>query len=183
MVCEALQPYGSDSLRVHFVSNVDGTHLCETLRVLDRRTTLFVIASKTFTTQETIANALSAKEWFLGSGVDSSTISHELPSQEDVAKHFVALSTNENGVKSFGIDTKNMFQFWDWVGGRYSLSSAIGLSIALFIGMDHFEQLLQGTFVARETKFLELRHRLRLLLMPCCCARITEGHARFARYG
>jgi glucose-6-phosphate isomerase len=134
MVCEALKPYGRPGLNVHFVSNVDGTHLAETLKRIDAETTLFVIASKTFTTQETIANAKSAKAWFLDHISDDSAI----------ARHFVAVSTNTAAVESFGIDTANMFEFWDWVGGRYSLWSAIGLSIALFIGMDNFEALLQG---------------------------------------
>ncbi len=134
MVTEALKAYGSDDLRVHFVSNVDGTHLCETLRHLEPETTLFLIASKTFTTQETMANAESAKEWFLEQSGDAS----------DVARHFVAISTNVEKVSAFGIDPQNMFEFWDWVGGRYSLWSAIGLSIALYVGMDRFEDLLEG---------------------------------------
>ena len=134
MVTEALKPYGHDRLSVHFVSNVDGTHIAETVRKLDPATTLFIIASKTFTTQETLINAQSAKKWFLDRAKDPSA----------VAKHFVAVSTNAKDVAAFGIDTKNMFEFWDWVGGRYSLWSAIGLSIALFIGMDHFEELLAG---------------------------------------
>ncbi len=133
MVTEALKPYGGD-LKVHFVSNVDGTHIAETLKQVDPETTLFVIASKTFTTQETLTNANSAKDWFLQSEA----------SQTDVAKHFVALSTNAEGVSAFGIDTVNMFEFWNWVGGRYSLWSAIGLSIALYIGFENFEELLLG---------------------------------------
>lgn len=133
MVTEALKPYGGD-LKVHFVSNVDGTHIAETLKQVDPETTLFVIASKTFTTQETLTNANSAKDWFLQSDA----------SQSDVAKHFVALSTNAEGVSAFGIDTANMFEFWNWVGGRYSLWSAIGLSIALYIGFENFEELLLG---------------------------------------
>ncbi len=136
MVCEALMPYGKTGLNVHFVSNVDGTHLAETLKKVKAETTLFVIASKSFTTHETIANAKSAKKWFLNHINDESA----------VAKHFVAVSTNTPAVTSFGIDPKNMFEFWDWVGGRYSLWSAIGLSIALFIGMDNYEELLQGAF-------------------------------------
>lgn len=139
MVTEALKAYKT-SLDVHFVSNVDGTHIAETLKKLDPETTLFLIASKTFTTQETMTNAHSAKQWFLDRGAN----------QEDVAKHFVALSTNEKGVAEFGIDTQNMFEFWDWVGGRYSLWSAIGLSIALAIGYDNFEELLQGAHEADE---------------------------------
>jgi len=133
MATEALKPYG-DGPRVHFVSNVDGTHMAETLKKLDPETALFIIASKTFTTQETITNATSAKEWLLEKAGDKSA----------VAKHFVALSTNGPKVVDFGIDQANMFEFWDWVGGRYSLWSAIGLSIAVNIGMDNFEQLLSG---------------------------------------
>ncbi|MGB6037752.1 MAG: glucose-6-phosphate isomerase [Cryomorphaceae bacterium] len=133
MVTEALKPY-STRLNMHFVSNVDGTHIAETLKELNSETTLFIIASKTFTTQETMTNARSAKAWFLTNGGSS----------PDVEKHFVALSTNSKGVSDFGIDTANMFQFWNWVGGRYSLWSAIGLSICLGIGYDNFEKLLQG---------------------------------------
>jgi len=133
MVTEALKPY-STRLNMHFVSNVDGTHIAETLKELNSETTLFVIASKTFTTQETMTNARSAKAWFLTNGGSS----------PDVEKHFVALSTNAKGVSEFGIDTANMFQFWSWVGGRYSLWSAIGLSICLGIGYENFEKLLQG---------------------------------------
>jgi len=133
MATEALKPYGNGP-RVHFVSNVDGTHMAETLKKLDPETALFIIASKTFTTQETITNATSAKLWLLEKAGDPSA----------VAKHFVALSTNVPKVTEFGIDQENMFEFWDWVGGRYSLWSAIGLSIAVFIGMDNFEQLLAG---------------------------------------
>jgi glucose-6-phosphate isomerase len=135
MVCEALKPYGS-KLNVHFVSNVDGTHIVETLKKINPETTLFLIASKTFTTQETMTNAQTAKAWFLKSANDETA----------VAKHFAALSTNSKAVSEFGIDTQNMFGFWDWVGGRYSLWSAIGLSIALFIGFENFEELLQGAF-------------------------------------
>jgi len=134
MATEALKPYGKPGLRVHFVSNVDGTHIVETLKDLSPETTLFIVASKTFTTQETLTNAHSAKEWLLKSARDYGV----------VAKHFVALSTNAAEVEKFGIDTKNMFEFWDWVGGRYSLWSAIGLSIAAYIGMDNFEELLLG---------------------------------------
>jgi len=133
MVTEALKAYKT-RLNLHFVSNVDGTHIAETLKKVDPETTLFLIASKTFTTQETMANAHSARNWFLQSGAK----------EQDVAKHFAALSTNTKGVEQFGIDTKNMFEFWDWVGGRYSLWSAIGLSIALGIGFENFEQLLSG---------------------------------------
>ncbi len=133
MVTEALKAY-KNHLNLHFVSNVDGTHIVETVRNLNPETTLFLIASKTFTTQETMANAHSAREWFLKSGAKES----------DVAKHFAALSTNAVGVSKFGIDTENMFEFWDWVGGRYSLWSAIGLPIALSVGFDKFEELLEG---------------------------------------
>lgn len=133
MVTEALRPY-KNHLTMHFVSNVDGTHIAETLKKCDPETTLFLIASKTFTTQETMTNAHSARDWFLASAKDSAF----------VAKHFVALSTNSTEVEKFGIDTANMFEFWDWVGGRYSLWSAIGLSIALSVGYDNFEQLLEG---------------------------------------
>ncbi|HJP63154.1 MAG TPA: hypothetical protein VJ844_06905, partial [Mucilaginibacter sp.] len=133
MVTEALRPY-KNHLNMHFVSNVDGTHIAETLKTLSPETTLFLIASKTFTTQETMANAHSARDWFIaGGGKDN-----------DVAKHFAALSTNTEGVEKFGIDTKNMFEFWDWVGGRYSLWSAIGLSIVLSIGFENFTELLTG---------------------------------------
>ncbi|WET70871.1 glucose-6-phosphate isomerase [Sphingobacterium sp.] len=146
MVTEALKAYKT-RLNVHFVSNVDGTHIAETLKAVDPETTLFLIASKTFTTQETMANAHTAKDWFLASGA----------LQEDVAKHFAALSTNTEAVHAFGIDTQNMFEFWDWVGGRYSLWSAIGLSISLAIGFDNFEDLLKGAYDAdvhfKETSF------------------------------
>ncbi|KAA1473584.1 Glc-6-P isomerase [Dentipellis sp. KUC8613] len=134
MVTEALRPYAKRDLQAHFVSNIDGTHLAETLRECDPERTLFIIASKTFTTQETITNAESAREWFLAAAKDKA----------HVAKHFVALSTNEKAVTAFGISKDNMFAFWDWVGGRYSLWSAIGLSIALVIGFEHFQELLGG---------------------------------------
>ena len=133
MVCEALKPYKT-RLNAHFVSNVDGTHIAETLKKLNPETTLFLVASKTFTTQETMTNAHSARTWFLEAAKDESQI----------AKHFAALSTNAAEVAKFGIDTANMFEFWSWVGGRYSLWSAIGLSIALNIGFDNFVQLLSG---------------------------------------
>lgn len=146
MVTEALKPY-KNHLNLHFVSNVDGTHIAEALKGLNPETTLFLIASKTFTTQETMINANTAKDWLLESGA----------TQEDVAKHFVALSTNDKAVSEFGIDTDNMFVFWDWVGGRYSLWSAIGLSIVLSIGFDNFEELLAGAHETdrhfRETDF------------------------------
>jgi len=134
MVCEALKPFAQEGLNVHFVSNVDGTQIVETLKGLSRETTLFVIVSKTFTTQETIANAKTARDWFLTRG----------GSKAAVAKHFVAVSTNAKAVQNFGIDADHMFEFWDWVGGRYSLWCAVGLSIALYIGMDNFEKLLSG---------------------------------------
>ncbi|PIJ41931.1 glucose-6-phosphate isomerase [Tatumella sp. OPLPL6] len=133
MVTEALKPY-KNHLSMHFVSNVDGTHIAETLKPLNPETTLFLVASKTFTTQETMTNAHSARDWFLAKAGDA----------QHVAKHFAALSTNSSAVSEFGIDTDNMFEFWDWVGGRYSLWSAIGLSIALSIGFENFEQLLSG---------------------------------------
>lgn len=146
MVTEALKAYKT-RLNVHFVSNVDGTHIAETLRNLNPETTLFLIASKTFTTQETMANAFSAKAWFLQGG----------GSEEEVGKHFAAISTNEAAVTSFGIDPANMFVFWNWVGGRYSLWSAIGLSISLALGFDNFRQLLDGAAAAdrhfRESDF------------------------------
>ncbi|NOY12501.1 MAG: glucose-6-phosphate isomerase [Deltaproteobacteria bacterium] len=134
MVTEALKPYGHPHLRVHFVSNVDGTHISETLKQLKPQTTLFLIASKTFTTQETLANAHSARRWLLD----------EFADERAIARHFAAISTNTQKVTEFGIDPANMFEFWDWVGGRYSLWSAIGLSIALYIGMENFEELLSG---------------------------------------
>lgn len=134
MVTEALRPFWQTGLDVHFVSNIDGTHLAETLRRLDPETTLFSVASKTFTTQETLTNARSARAWLV----------ERLGDERAVAKHFVALSTNAKAVSEFGIDTENMFEFWDWVGGRYSLWSAIGLPIACVIGMDRFEELLAG---------------------------------------
>ena len=135
MVTEGLRPYWKEGLQAHFVSNVDGTQIAETLKRLDPERTLFIIASKTFTTQETLTNAKTARAWLL-----------EKPGFDDsaVARHFVALSTNAKEVSAFGIDTANMFEFWDWVGGRYSLWSAIGLSVACVIGMDNFEELLAG---------------------------------------
>jgi glucose-6-phosphate isomerase len=134
MACDALKPYASPNLKAHFVSNIDGAHLMRVLEVCNPETTLFIVASKTFTTQETMTNAHSARRWFLAAAQQD----------QHVAKHFVALSTNAKAVQAFGIDTNNMFAFWDWVGGRYSLWSAIGLSIALYVGMDNFEQLLAG---------------------------------------
>ncbi|MBF0255027.1 MAG: glucose-6-phosphate isomerase [Gammaproteobacteria bacterium] len=134
MVAEALRPYWQDGLRVHFVSNVDGTHLSETLRELDPARTLFIVASKTFTTQETLSNAFSARAWLL----------QALQDEAAVASHFIAISTNREKVEAFGIDAAHMLEFWDWVGGRYSLWSAIGFPIAVAIGMDNFRQLLAG---------------------------------------
>ena len=134
MVTEALRPYWVADIQTFFVSNVDGTHIVETLRKLNPEETLFLVASKTFTTQETMTNAYSARDWFLDTAKD----------EKHIAKHFAALSTNEKEVVKFGIDQQNMFEFWDWVGGRYSLWSAIGLSIALTIGYENFEELLKG---------------------------------------
>ena len=139
MVTEALKAY-RNHLNLHFVSNIDGTDLVEVLKKINAETTLFLIASKTFTTQETMTNAHSARDWFLESGAG----------EKDISKHFVALSTNGTAVKAFGIDLKNMFVFWDWVGGRYSLWSSIGLSIALGIGFDNFQDLLKGAYEADE---------------------------------
>nr|CRH04929.1 Glucose-6-phosphate isomerase [Candidatus Magnetococcus massalia] len=139
MVCEALKPYQKDNLAVHFVSNVDGTHMAETLKGLDPETTLFMVASKTFTTQETMTNAHSARSWLV-----------EALGEEAVAKHFVALSTNAEAVSAFGIDTDNMFAFWSWVGGRYSLWSAIGLPIAIAVGFENFVALLNGAHAMDE---------------------------------
>jgi glucose-6-phosphate isomerase len=134
MVSEALRPYWQEGLRAHFVSNVDGTHLVETVKGLDAETTLFIVASKTFTTQETLMNARSARAWLV----------ERLKDESAVARHFVAVSTATEEVRRFGIDTANMFGFWDWVGGRYSIWSAIGLPVACVIGMDRFEELLAG---------------------------------------
>jgi len=134
MVTEALRPYWQPGLRAHFVSNVDGTHIAETLARLDPETTLFIVASKTFTTQETLTNAHTARAWLV----------ERLGSEAAIARHVVALSTNARAVAAFGIDPANMFEFWDWVGGRYSLWSAIGLSIACVVGMDRFTELLAG---------------------------------------
>jgi len=147
MITEALKPYWVDGIETFFVSNVDGTHIAETLRKVTPEETLFLIASKTFTTQETMTNAHSARNWFLATAKD----------EKEVAKHFVALSTNEKAVVAFGIDKANMFEFWDWVGGRYSLWSAIGLSIVLTVGYANFEALLKGAHATdihfRDTPF------------------------------
>ena len=138
MVSMTLTPYSSENLKVHYVSNIDQTNIVEVLQKVRAETTLFIVASKVFSTQETMMNAKSAKNWFLEHAQDPAA----------VAKHFVAITTHAENVAAFGIDTENMFEFWDWVGGRYSLWSAVGLSIALYIGMDKFEELLQGAFEA-----------------------------------
>jgi glucose-6-phosphate isomerase len=166
MVSEALRHYQSSELRVHFVSNVDGTHITETLKPLNPETTLFIIASKTFTTQETLANAHAARQWCLNGLQDEAAI----------ASHFVAVSTNEEQVKTFGIDSDNMFVFWDWVGGRYSLWSAIGLPIALAIGMERFYELLQGAHEMDEHfRSAELPQN-----MPVILALLGVWYANFA---
>jgi glucose-6-phosphate isomerase len=140
MVCEALKPYGSPNLRAHFVSNIDSTQLTETLKKLDAESTLFIVSSKSFTTQETLTNARSARAWLV----------ERLGNEQAVAQHFAAISTNLDATAQFGIDPRNVFEFWDWVGGRYSLWSAIGLPIALYVGMDHFEELLGGAHAMDE---------------------------------
>jgi glucose-6-phosphate isomerase len=154
MVCEALKHYQSPDRRMHFVSNVDGTHIMEVLKTVDPETTLFIVASKTFTTQETLSNATTARSWLV-----------QRLGEKAVANHFVAVSTNTEKVAEFGIDTDNMFEFWDWVGGRYSLWSAIGLPIAIAVGMDRFYQLLDGAYEMDE-HFLhsELRENMPVLL-------------------
>ncbi len=140
MVCEALKPYARQDLRAHFVSNVDATHLTETLKKLDAESTLFIVSSKTFTTQETLTNARTARAWLVG----------ELGDESAVAQHFAAVSTNLEGTAKFGINAAHVFEFWDWVGGRYSLWSAIGLPIAIYLGMDKFEELLDGAYCIDE---------------------------------
>jgi glucose-6-phosphate isomerase len=140
MVCEALKFYATPNLRAHFVSNVDATQLVETLKTLNAQTTLFIVSSKTFTTQETLTNARTARAWLTG----------QLKDEAAVAKHFAAVSTNLAATADFGINPDNVFEFWDWVGGRYSLWSAIGLPIALFVGMDRFEELLAGAHAMDE---------------------------------
>ena len=140
MVCEALKPYANPGLRAHFISNVDGTHITETLKGLDAETTLFIVSSKTFTTQETITNARSARAWLV----------KKMGAEQAVENHFVAVSTNLEATSRFGINPGHVFEFWDWVGGRYSLWSAIGLPIAIFIGMDRFEELLGGAHAMDE---------------------------------
>jgi len=140
MVCEALKPYAGQNLRAHFVSNIDSTHLVETLKNLDAETTLFIVSSKTFTTMETLTNARSARAWLVS----------ELGDEQAMAKHFAAISTNLEATTKFGINPQNVFEFWDWVGGRYSLWSAIGLPIVLYVGMDKFEELLGGAYAIDE---------------------------------
>ena len=167
MITEALTPY-HNHLKTHFVSNIDGTHIAETLKKVNPETTLFLIASKTFTTLETMTNAHTARDWFLKHAGD---ISH-------VAKHFVALSTNAKGVADFGIDTDNMFEFWDWVGGRYSSWSAIGMPIALACGYDNFEQLLQGAY-EMDCHFQEADFRSNL---PVLIALIGIWYNNFYKY-
>lgn len=166
MVCEALRHYQSPDMQVHFVSNVDATHLVETLKHLDPETTLFIVASKTFTTQETITNARAARRWCLAALKDEAAI----------ARHFVAVSTNTAAVSEFGIDTDNMFVFWDWVGGRYSLWSAIGLPIAVAVGMDRFYELLSGAHAMDEHfRTAELEQN-----MPVILALLGIWYANFA---
>ncbi|MBK1641531.1 glucose-6-phosphate isomerase [Chromatium okenii] len=166
MVCAALAPYQRDDLRVHFVSNIDGTHLVETLARLNPETTLFIVASKTFTTQETMTNATSARAWLLAA----------LGDQTAVARHFVAVSTNAERVTAFGIDPNNMFGFWDWVGGRYSLWSAIGLPIALAVGFDRFVELLEGAHAMDEHfRTADIAHN-----MPALLGLLGVWYANFA---
>jgi len=155
MICHALRSYQRDDLRVHFVSNVDGAHIATTMQSLDPEQTLFIVASKTFTTQETLANANTAKSWLLDT----------LKDETAVARHFVAVSTNETEVKAFGIDPVNMFEFWDWVGGRYSLWSAIGLPIALAVGMERFEELLEGAHAMDEHfRTTDIEHNMPVIM-------------------
>ncbi|MDF2157367.1 glucose-6-phosphate isomerase [Algoriphagus sp. CAU 1675] len=165
MVTEALKPYQNPNLEIFFVSNVDGTHIAETLKKVDPETTMFFIASKTFTTQETMTNAHTARDWFLEHAGDEAA----------VAKHFVALSTNLKGVQAFGIDPENMFEFWDWVGGRYSLWSAIGLPIACAIGFENFEQLLKGA----HSMDLHFRHSMFDRNIPVLLALIGIWNTNF----
>ncbi len=165
MATEALGAFAHDRLNLHFVSNVDGTHLAKTLKKLNADTTLFIVASKTFTTQETLSNAHSAKQWLLDAGA----------AEADVSKHFVALSTNIEKVSEFGINPKNMFEFWDWVGGRYSLWSAIGLPLILSIGMDRFEQFLIGAHEMDE----HFKHAPLDQNMPVTLAMLTVWYNNF----
>ena len=155
MICEALKSYGTKDITPYFVSNIDGADIAQTLEVCDPETTLFIVASKTFTTQETMTNAYSARAWLL----------KHLKDQESIKNHFVAISTNEAAVEKFGINKDNMFEFWDWVGGRYSLWSAIGLSIAIYIGMENFEQLLNGAHdIDNHFKDAPLRENIPVML-------------------
>ena len=155
MICEALKSYGTKDITPYFVSNIDGADIAQTLEVCDPETTLFIVASKTFTTQETMTNAYSARAWLL----------KHLKDQESIKNHFVAISTNEAAVEKFGINKDNMFEFWDWVGGRYSLWSAIGLSIAIYIGMENFEQLLNGAHdIDNHFKEAPLRENIPVML-------------------
>jgi glucose-6-phosphate isomerase len=155
MVSEALKPYHIPHLKMHFVSNVDGSQISETLSALNPETTLFLISSKTFTTQETMTNAHSARDWFLKSGANNS----------DIRKHFVAISTNRDAIEAFGIDPENMFEFWNWVGGRYSLWSAIGLSIALSIGFDKFFELHRGAYeMDQHFRYTDFRKNMPVIL-------------------
>jgi glucose-6-phosphate isomerase len=155
MVCRALQPYAQPGLHTHFVSNVDSTDIVETLQLLDPETTLFLIASKTFTTQETMRNARSARAWFL----------QHAGSEEHISRHFGAISTNTAEVTRFGIDPENMFEFWDWVGGRFSVWSAIGLSIAISIGMDNFEAFLRGGYQAdQHFRYTPFEHNIPVVM-------------------
>lgn len=165
MVTEALKPYWKNNIQTYFVSNVDGTHIAETLKKINAEEALFIIASKTFTTQETMTNAHTARAWFLESVKDETAI----------AKHFVAVSTNEKEVTQFGINPENMFEFWDWVGGRYSLWSAIGLSIALTIGFENFELLLKGAFQTDE----HFRHEPFAINIPVLMALIGIWYTNF----
>jgi glucose-6-phosphate isomerase len=165
MVTEALKPYWKPGLRPHFVSNIDGTHISETLKKLSPETALFIIASKTFTTQETMTNARTARKWFLEAAKSDARVKH----------HFVALSTNEAEVKKFGIDPENMFRFWDWVGGRYSLWSAIGLSIACTVGCENFVALLDGAH-AMDNHFREAPLEKNI---PCLLALIGIWYTNF----
>lgn len=169
MVVEALKPYWRDSRRAHFVSNVDGRHLGDVLRDIDPARTLFIVASKTFTTQETMTNAASARGWLLSQGA----------TEADIAKHFIALSTNKMAVTDFGIDEANMFEFWDWVGGRYSLWSAIGMSIALQVGFDNFEKLLRGAHAMDE----HFRSAPIAENMPALLALVGVWHRNFQGIG
>lgn len=169
LACQALKPYGSKNLRVHFISSVDGYQILDTLSDLNAETTLFVIASKTFTTQETITNADTARRWFLDSAIDEDYIKY----------HFVAASTNAKAVAAFGIDINNMFEFWDFIGGRYSLFSAIGLSIMLYIGYDNFINMLDGARVMDKHFYETTDFRYNI---PVMLALIGIWHINFFDY-